>query len=799
MPSPGTPPVIHLRFLKGTEAEIFAAAAASTFDEGEPIYATDTQRLFVATGPNNVVPIGPSTALSLSQYFHLPSNNVSTGDNLFEGASRFHGQTSFGTLITSTGSVEKWPNITSLSGSTTTILPLTDNSTRLATTEWVKQVLNDMDMVIPEGVAWRTQPNTFTHDNIFNLSPLVPTPTPTDSSTKAANTQWVRNYVDSREMTGVAYVNRDNIFTAATTHDFRAASLLAATSSATFPTVEVTDSRVATLGWIKREIAGIGDIRPLNNTFTGTNAFTTSPTGPTPASGDNSNKFATTAFVTSLFNSMGSTPTVYLGATYNQINWDAGEIRVGGNPVQVAAGSLTLPTTNGTYYIAASNTGTVNYSTTPVSDGLMATVQINNGQTSIFVPATGIDVTDFVLREGMNTIPATNTFTGTNTFGTTNWGDTSATFRGTYSPTQGFSFGKAMGDYTIPAEDSSKILATTEWVQALITNGSSSFWEAVTGSTTGQTLKPLSTIGEVDLTAQTVKARHPVPDADNNEVATTKWVNDLLSERPTYPVVSYPGSGLTVIYTPGTVIPPEEAACNACVDGRCVIGAGSVPITTATRYVWVRYSDCAVIASETAPATLEGKVIALVNATGTPIEVTPISSSTWAPVDNPVFTGTPQGPTPPAEACDNQLATTGWVCDKIEGFLHEPCDGVRLPYIYNVIPTGATQSLLINVTDGEIMKPDNTRCIVRSLSEPVALVANTTEFVWIRYSDCKLVASTTHPGTAGFVLATVQTSSSAVTNIMRAANASIETAFSKNYVVGYGGRLIYVGPVSCGG
>ena len=790
--SSGQAKPVQLTFLSGTVAQIEEAAVQGLFDVGEPVWATDSSTLYIAANSTTVIPIN-NIGASLLNYFELAGNNLSTGDNTFSGPSRFTGLVSLGSLISSANNIDLWPTITPQTGSTSSILPLTDNTTRIATTEWVQALTNGF---VPPGVALLAGENTFTNENVFTQSPRVATPLESDDSSRVANTEWVRNLVGSvATPANVAIQTAPNNFTQS--NDFTG-TLSANVSPKLYSTVVDTDREVATLGWVKREIGQISqDILPLDNTFTGANSFTTTPTTVTPSITDNSNKVATTAFVQSLVNSIGSAPTVLLGSSFNEISWDDGVVKVAGIDVDVSAGSITLPTASSTYYLFTEASGTVSYSTSIPSDGLMATIQISGTNTSIFVPTTGINVAEFARVNSPNNFTASNFFGGTTNLATTNFG--TGANAAVFNSLEGFKFGRALGTYTIPINENSQVLATTEWVNSRLgsTTGTSP-WVQVS-----DTISPLGTVGIVDLSAVDGLAKNPPTGSDDNSIATTKWVTDYVTGRPTFPSVIYPGTGLLLNYESGYVIPPEEANCGACVDGRCAIGNGSIAITLNTKYVWVRYADCQVIASESPPEELEGKVIALINASGGPgtVEVTPITEGTYAPIESPVFTGMPKAPEPDAKDCSNQVATTNWVCDKMERMLHSSCDGINIPRVYQVIPSGQTESLLVNVEPGSIRNINNNEIIpVEGLAQAVALVESTDEYVWIRYADANLVASKDRPSTAeGFVLAVVTTDETNIVRIVRAQEAFIETAITVNYAVAWGGRLVYIGPSECEG
>ena len=922
MTSPGIPPTIHLRFIRGTEADIAAAAAASQFDTGEPIWATDTRRLYVATAANSVSLIGPATALPLTEYFHLPSNNISTGNNIFEGISTFRGDTIFNVTITGAGTVARWPSVNASGSSSSALLPETDSSNRLATTEWVRRYFALGNL--PDRVAIRdrvnvfTENNTFTSNVIFNdpiaineggtfrgvndftlgtiIVPTQPINGPYDG--KAASTQFVRDYIQqfgSGVGSGYAKLAESNTFSGATTHDFsNTSSLLAPIPSTSWSSVESGDERVATLGWIKSNLPIGPNLLNTNNTWAGSNTwqgdsiFNRVPIVSQALSPlDNSNKVPTTSWVRNLINTqlgMGNGPVVSKSpASADSIEWTSGTVLIAGENFNVDAGSYRYTGPAGSFYVVAvrgtgSNTVVDAHRTalpTSQDETLIATVTVVDNGPSSFPRYEVAGVTnattnfgEYARRNEDNTFTKKNTFRDEVTIQVT----PGSVLNGASFRRSGIDLnssqvnvngnlivngGKATGNYQIVgADENNRTLATTEWVSSKLTEANSFF------RLDNQNLLPKNNFtGVLDMRTRGVLAPHPPSlTTSDNSVATTKWVQDLILGRPNTPQVSK-GPGLTIIWTAGTVKIPDALLCSKqgvneppphCDDGNdhdhhhhyhhhyhhhedddschiepscsppppppscdpapacddtpdcvdheyCQVPASTIPmpVTEGMRYVYVRYADCAVVVSPTRPdENYEGFVIAELSVSCNNVIVTLRSTGGWAPLASPAFVGRPTGPEPPANVCDDQLATTGWVCDRLYDILHKPCDGLGLPRVYRVGNT-----FQVNITAGRVPKPQGLGggyCEVNTLPSPVSVVIGQTEYHWIRYRDCRFVVSTSRPNqdTEGFLLATSVTTSSDVI-ITLVAQAVQHTAFTKNYVVGYGGNLIYIGPEEC--
>mgnify|MGYP006424966375 CR=1 FL=1 len=705
---------------------------------------------------------------------------------------------------------------------------------RPATTRWVQNLISTTTNNPPSGIAWRTQANVFQEANEFQVIPTVTAAPPsiTDDSNKVATTSWVQDVLS--DIGNVAYKHLNNVFTSTNTFDgptifnapteanssvdYRGATWVKAPTNAqtlspsdnvattqyvwdshvqdsqvkkgATPTTTYTNAdgstELATLDWIHDNV-GSANLLTSDNNWTGDNDYSIPPTisGTIPPN-DNSSKVPNTRWVREAINSIvtGGAPVITkslnLPAERNKILWSDGIVNINGSNYSVNAGSDTFGASDaaGTYYVVAYlSSGTV------LVDAKRSSASV--GANEILLGSfTVSDVTGTPTKEIasiINTPPdyarrdIDNTFTGANTF------NNAVTFNG-----------QTKGAYTIPNDSNDTTLATTSWVNSQLGNAGSSY---LTPSANDSTILNLASgYSCIDLSGSCLKA--PTP-SDPSDVATKQWVENQISGAPSIPllVVVSTSPSIQVRWDAGEVQKPDDTLCQ-------VSAGGPQAIPFNTKYAYVQYSDCNVYFSATEPSEAEGKIIAniSIDTSTQPVQVTinPIQTSGWASIDSPVFTGNPQTPKPASDVCDESIPNTEWVCDKLQDFLHGPCgDSLQYPIVYNV----GAPSLLINVTNGQVPADPNdseaTPCDVSTMASPVALVAEATEYVWVRYSDCNVVASLGDPGDEGFILATVVTGTDHIISITQHSDATTETAISANYGVGFGGYLIYLGPVEC--
>lgn len=164
----------------------------------------------------------------------------------------------------------------------------------------------------------------------------------------------------------------------------------------------------------------------------------------------------------------------------------------------------------------------------------------------------------------------------------------------------------------------------------------------------------------------TLKAHTLPTNANSKEVATTEWVKTLLGVTSTVPTV-IDGGGLNINYTSGTITNPYTEAPIQ-VSGSVM---GLAVDANSTEYIWVRYLDGAVVASNAMPLNNLGYLLATVTTNAT--NIISISSNTsaagWAPINNPSFAGTVTVPSPLVGDNSNAVPTTSWVRSMVQSAL----------------------------------------------------------------------------------------------------------------------------------
>jgi hypothetical protein len=277
-----------------------------------------------------------------------------------------------------------------------------------------------------------------------------------------------------------------------------------------------------------------------------------------------------------------------------------------------------------------------------------------------------------------------------------------------------------------------------------------------------------------------LEADHPPLADSSNKVATTGWITNLLGGDFMYPQVTQAGN-LAINVSEGYIKNPEGESL--------LIPGTTTPISVVggtTEYVYIRYSDLRPVVSTILPSPTLGFLLAIVESDNTQIlsinQVTP-NAVGWPSNDSPFFTGEPQGPTPPAGDCSNALATTEFICEVVQALLNNEMLGNQP----QVVDAGG---LNVNVTEGDVTKPNGEICSITPLIAPVGVNPNSLEYIYVRYVDCAVVASTTAPGAnVGLVLGTAQTDDTNIINIVQMAG-TLTGLINSQFAVGFGGNLV---------
>jgi hypothetical protein len=361
-----------------------------------------------------------------------------------------------------------------------------------------------------------------------------------DSSDLVASTRFVQQAlanVTGTNLSDYARKGLDNSFTA--NNSF----VNPPTISGVIPSTD-SSTKVPTTAWVRSQIDSIGSLgnvalRDQANTFSSINDFTVSPTAPTPAVNDSSSKVATTAFVKNVLNSngLGLSTIVITAGTGTAINYSAGTVTLpNGLVVNITpAGSLSLPS-SGNYYITVDSNAAVAYTSAyPSGSGIrvIATVSVASGSIT-GLDLSGTDLSSYAKLSGAEfsgpiKAPTPLATVDDTTLATTEWVNnklesgasdlvresTSNSYQA--GTTQDFTLSTITVPPLAPTDDSNKA-ASTSFVRDAIDT-------ALSGGA------DLTQYARKDGATFTGIARGPLPlpNADDNQFATTEWVKDVIS------------------------------------------------------------------------------------------------------------------------------------------------------------------------------------------------------------------------------------------------------------------------------
>lgn len=184
--------------------------------------------------------------------------------------------------------------ITEIKSNKANIALITSNN---ATKEELQQAVNTINTNIANSYVDLANDQTITGDKTFTGEVNVPTVDPSDNSTQAASTEFVKNALSSITGTNLNnLVNKDEAqtITGLKTFSTLPQSSVTPTDSKDLANKQyVDDNKVSTDNCVKTS---------GNQTVAGIKTFTSSPISVTPDVSDNSTKVATTAFVKSQLN-----------------------------------------------------------------------------------------------------------------------------------------------------------------------------------------------------------------------------------------------------------------------------------------------------------------------------------------------------------------------------------------------------------------------------------------------------------------------------------------------------------------
>lgn len=574
-------------------------------------------------------------------------------------------------------------------------------------------------------------------------------------------------------------------------------------SSLTWSQVTNTNSSVATLGWVKREVAmmepeGVAWLNPSSkglsrNTFGGVHDFTGTDASllyKTVLLDMPSWEVASTMFVNQSLARLNNLPIVTIGqprsTSWNKVTWSLGSVSVNGTDYVINANlsPFTIGNTSGIYYLyynpsAPNATYQLSVSTSVVNEGLVAKITLLSDNTGI-VWQPSLDLTKLARLASPNTFSGSNVFTKDVLFGTAGNDATRA---------------KAL--YPIPPTLNDNTLITAAWTWDRVNEAKNAYW-----SIDADRLIPKPGY-TVDIRGRTGLATTPTEESPLQAIATKQYVLDMFEATMGIPVVTLVNLNPPQIEWTAGVVDLPRALAEQLGKEECVVAASEVPMTisASAKYIYVDYTTCAVVYScDEVDETTQGKVIAVVTQlNGGDIDVTPTPDGGWAPITSPVFKGDPRVPTPDVNDCDSSIPNTQWVCDKIFNLIHGPC-GSAFPRVYQINTSDGLQ-LAVGVTSGGISHPSRGNIIVAATVDPIGCVATQTEYCWIRYKDdppyYDIVISVSIPSNVEGILIATLNKSGNVINIEHADSVATETTFSANYRAAWGGKIVYIGPVEC--
>ncbi len=576
-------------------------------------------------------------------------------------------------------------------------------------------------------------------------------------------------------------------------------------SSLTWNQVSNTNSSIATLGWVKREVAliepdGVAWLNPpskglTKNTFGGMHDFTATGTSllyKTVLLEMPSWEVASTMFVNQSLAKLNNLPIVTIGqpqsTSWNKITWSLGFVSIAGIDYVINA-NLTpfiVGNTSGVYYlyynpVTPNPTYQLAVSTTPINDGLVAKITLlsdNNG--IVWQPS--LDLTKLARLISPNLFTGSNIFTKDVTFGTLNNDLTRA---------------KAL--YPLIDSLNDNTLITASWTRSRINEARDTYWSLI-DETTDRLIPKTNII--VDLRSRSAWASTPTEQSPLQAIATKEYVLDMFQATLGIPIVTLVNIDPPQIeWTSGVVKLPLSLATQLNKE-ECMVPASQNPMTisASANYIYVDYTTCAVVYScDAVNETVQGKIIAVVRTlNGDPV-VSPTPDGGLAPIESPLFKGDPRVPTPNDTDCDTTIPNTQWVCDKIFNLIHGSC-GNAFPRVYQINTVDGLQ-LAVGVTSGGITHSSRGNITIAPTVDPIGCVATTKEYCWIRYKDdppyYDIVISASIPSTVEGILIATLTKNGNVINIEHADIVATETTISANYRAAWGGKIVYIGPVQC--
>ena len=172
-----------------------------------------------------------------------------------------------------------------------------DNSTKVATTEWVNVKVNGLTGTDPSNYVDLSSTQTIAGAKTFSAVVKAKTPATDSDDTSVATTAWVKAKV------GTGSVDTSKVVDLTSAQTISGAKTFSSVTKSATPATGSDDTSVATTAWVNTKVKGLTGTDPSNyvdlsstQTITGTKTFNDLKTV-TPSASDNSTKVATTAWV----------------------------------------------------------------------------------------------------------------------------------------------------------------------------------------------------------------------------------------------------------------------------------------------------------------------------------------------------------------------------------------------------------------------------------------------------------------------------------------------------------------------
>ena len=172
-----------------------------------------------------------------------------------------------------------------------------DNSTKVATTEWVNVKVNGLTGTDLSNYVDLGSTQTITGAKTFSAVVKAKTPATDSDDTSVATTAWVKAKV------GTGPVDTSKVVDLTSAQTISGAKTFSSVTKSATPATGSDDTSVATTAWVNTKVRGLTGADPSNyvdlsstQTITGTKTFNDLKTV-TPSASDNSTKVATTAWV----------------------------------------------------------------------------------------------------------------------------------------------------------------------------------------------------------------------------------------------------------------------------------------------------------------------------------------------------------------------------------------------------------------------------------------------------------------------------------------------------------------------